>query len=158
MSEPRLLHVGDLYALRPDLEPRWRVAAILNRGRSYDDVLLEHLTDPTLVSRARVYHPGLNPTDLTLPALVRLLDRAYRADQGKFKRSPLTEEDRQRLADSLACHDLVRETAWEDWSRELDVREQDAARYWLDLTLMDPHRKMRNFPDSPRHEMEELSI
>lgn len=67
MSEPRLLHVGDLYALRPDLEPRWRVAAILNRGRSYDDVLLEHLTDPTLTSRARVYHPGLNPTDLTLP-------------------------------------------------------------------------------------------
>lgn len=138
MSELRLLHVGDLYALCPDLEPRWRVAAILNRGRSYDDVLLAHLTDPTLVSRARVYHPGLNPTDLTLPALVRLLDRAYRADQGKFKSSPLTEEDRQRLANYLSCHDLVREAAWEDLSCELGVREQDAARYWLDLTLMDP--------------------
>lgn len=69
---------------------------------------------------------------------MRLLDRAYRADQGQFKRSPLTEEDRQRLADYLACHDLVRETAWQDWSAELGVREQDAARYWLDLTLMDP--------------------
>lgn len=108
MSEPRLLHVGDLYALRPDLEPRWRVTAVLNRGRSYDEVLLIHLTDPTLTSRARVYHPGLNPTDLTLPALVHLLDRAYRADQRKFKSSSLTEEDRRRLADDLACHDLVR--------------------------------------------------
>ncbi|WP_216322885.1 hypothetical protein [Deinococcus aestuarii] len=138
MSQPRLLHVGDLYALRPDLKPRWRVAAILHRGRSYDDVRLEHLTNPTLTSRARVYHPGLNPTDLTLPVLVRLLDRAYRADQGTFRTSPLNEADRQRLADYLACHDLVREAAWEDWNRELGVREQDAARYWLDLTLMDP--------------------
>lgn len=138
MSAPRLLRVGDLYALRPDLEPRWRVAAILHRSRSYDDVLLEHLTDPMLTSRARVNHMGLNPTDLTLPALVRLLDVAYRVDQGKLMTSPLSEEDRRRLAAYLGCHDLVRETAWQDWSAELGVCEQEAARYWLDLTLMDP--------------------
>lgn len=138
MSESRPLQVGDLYALRPDLAPRWRVAAILHRGRAYDDVVLEHLANAALTSQARVYHPGLNPTDLTLPDLVQLLDGAYRASQGKQRRSPLTERDRERLADYLICHGLVRSAVWQDWSRHLGAHERDDARYWLDLTLVDP--------------------
>ncbi|GAA5533966.1 hypothetical protein [Deinococcus aluminii] len=137
MKDRPQLQVGHLHALRPDSAPRWRVTAILHRGRTYDDVLLEHLEDPELLTRARIYHPGLDPTDLTLPALVRLLDQAYRADQGRSG-LPLTDEDRRCLADYLACHDLVREAAWDAWAAELGTREQDEARYWLDLTLMDP--------------------
>lgn len=68
---------------------------------------------------------------------MRVLDGAYRADFGKGG-VPLTHEQRVTLADYLACHDLVREAAWEAWRRELGVREQDQARHWLDLILMDP--------------------
>lgn len=131
------LEVGSLYALREGTHPPWRVAAVLHRASSYDEVLLEHLDDPALTSQARVYATGFDPRDLTLPALVRVLDGAYRTDFGKGG-VPLTHEQRVTLADYLACHDLVRETAWEAWRQELGVREQDLARYWLDLTLMDP--------------------
>lgn len=137
MTDRPLLQVGSLYALREGNPPRWRVAAILHRGPSYDDVLLTHLQQPARTSRARIYHPSLNPTDLTLPALVRVLNGAYRAEHGKGG-VPLKGESRRALADYLACHDLLRETAWELWRQELGVREQDQARYWLDLTLMDP--------------------
>lgn len=41
------LEVGSLYALREGTRPRWRVAAVLHRASSYDEVLLEHLDDPT---------------------------------------------------------------------------------------------------------------
>lgn len=131
------LEVGSLYALRRGTRPRWRVAAVLHRASSYDEVLLEHLDDPSLKSQARVYTPGFDPRDLTLPALVRVLDGAYRAEHGKGG-VPLTPEQQVTLADYLACHDLVREAVWEAWRQELGVREQDLARYWLDLTLMDP--------------------
>lgn len=131
------LEVGSLYALRAGTRPRWRVAAVLHRASSYDEVLLEHLDNPSLKSQARVYGHGFDPRDLTLPALVRVLDGAYRADHGKGGVT-LTTEQRVTIADYLACHDLVRETAWEQWRQELGVREQDLARYWLDLTLMDP--------------------
>ncbi|KEF35776.1 MULTISPECIES: hypothetical protein [Deinococcus] len=130
------LEVGSLYALRGGTRPRWRVAAVLHRASSYNEVLLEHLDDPTLTSQARVYAPGFDPRDLTLPALVRVLDGAYRAEHGKGG-VPLTPEQQVTLADYLACHDLVREMAWEQWRQELGVREQDQARHWLDLTLMD---------------------
>lgn len=131
------LEVGSLYALREGARPRWRVAAVLHRSSSYDEVLLEHVDDPALTSQARVYARGFDPRDLTLPALVRVLDGGYRADHGRGG-VPLTDEQRVTLADYLACHELVRETAWEVWRQELGVREQDHARYWLDLTLMDP--------------------
>lgn len=137
MADRPLLQVGSLYALREGSPPRWRVTAILHRAPSYDDVLLEHLAHPALTSRARIYHPGLNPTDLTLPVLVRVLDGAYRAEHG-LGGAPLSEHDCACLADYLSCHDLVREAAWDLWRRELGTREQDTARYWLDLTLMDP--------------------
>lgn len=124
------LEVGSLYALREGTRPHWRVAAVLHRASSYDEMLLEHLDDPSLRSQARVYDQGFDPRDLTLPVLVRVLDGAYRADHGKGGFA-LTIQQRVTLADYLACHDLVREAAWEAWRQEL-------ARYWLDLTLMDP--------------------
>lgn len=79
----------------------------------------------------------MHPADLTPVEIADLLARMYGADHGGQDDAP-GQQQRTELADYLGCHEEARTSAWEAWCLELDLEDQDAAEYWLDVKFTQP--------------------